>query len=60
MSSLYAMIMIHDLSPRIKYATQKDMVSRLRAMTLLTDVLQLHYTHGKLLSPNPTQIIYHK
>ena len=51
-SILHAMIKNCDLSPKIKHAIQKDMVITLRAMNLLSDVLQLHYTNAKLLCPN--------
>ena len=48
----HVMIMARTLSPRIKHAMQKDMVSTLRVMNLLSDVLQLLYTHAKPLSSN--------
>ena len=52
MSILHALIMTSDFSPRIKRATQKDMVSTSSAITLLSDILHLCYTHAKRLNPN--------
>ena len=47
--------MTTDLSPRIKHAIQKDMVSLSHAMNLLSDILQLDCRNLKLkLSPQPT------
>ena len=58
MSILHAMIMTNDLSPRSKHTIEKDKMSRLCVMNLLSDILQLHYTDAKLLRLSPTHKSY--
>ena len=58
MSILHDMIMIRDVSIKIKHAIQKEMMSTLRAINVLSVVLQFHYTYVRLLRLSPKQHIH--
>ena len=53
MSTSHVMIMTHDVSLKMNHAIQKDMMSTVRAVNLLSEVLQMRYTDVRLLRLSP-------
>ena len=52
-STSHVMIMTHDESLKMNHAIQKDMMSTVRAVNLLSEVLQMRYTDVRLLRLSP-------